>query len=323
MIRVIHLEASPGWGGQEIRVLREAEGMRQRGYEVIIAVMKGGRLIQKARDAGFLVYELNFKRSGWCSCLWQLLRIIKKHKIHLINTHSSLDAWIGGIAARLSRKGVVRTRHLSTPVKGGWNARIVYGKLADFVVTTCSSIIPLISEKSGKTRDYFRSIPTGVDPLSIRYEEKERLYFRSRFGANEGDFVVGTACFMRSWKGIDDFLETARILKEVPDIKWALIGGGHIETYRKLALEKGVDPIVHFTGHLENPFPALAALDCFALLSTAHEGVSQAILQAAYLGKPLIATPTGGLGEVCIDCETGLQVAPFSPEQVAQAILRL
>ncbi len=36
MIRVIHLEASPGWGGQEIRVLREAEGLRDRGYEGVL-----------------------------------------------------------------------------------------------------------------------------------------------------------------------------------------------------------------------------------------------------------------------------------------------
>ncbi len=323
MIRVLHLEASPGWGGQEIRVLREAEGMRKRGYEVILGVMKGGKLIEKAREAGFTVYELNFKRAGWIFCLFHLLGIVKRHKIHLINTHSSLDAWIGGIAARIARKVIVRTRHLSTPIKGGWNAKILYGKLADFVVTTCASIIPTICEKSGKKREYFRSIPTGVEPSSIRFDEKERLSYRANFGAGPNDFVVGTACFMRSWKGIDDLLEAARLLRDVPGLKWAIIGGGHSETYKKRAAEKQVEGIVHFTGHLENPFPALAALDCFALLSTAHEGVSQALLQAAYLGKPLIATPTGGLSEVCIDGETGLQVAPFSPDQVAAAILKL
>ena len=46
-------------------------------------------------------------------------------------------------------------------------------------------------------------------------------------------------------------------------------------------------------------------------------------MQAAFLGKPLIATVTGGLGEVCIDRQTGLSVDPFSPEQVARAVLEL
>ena len=96
-----------------------------------------------------------------------------------------------------------------------------------------------------------------------------------------------------------------------------------MKTYQALAQELELGHIVTFTGHLENPFPAMGALNAFALLSTAHEGVSQAILQAAYLGIPLIATPTGGLAEVCIHEETGLQVLPHNPSAVAQAVLRL
>ena len=43
----------------------------------------------------------------------------------------------------------------------------------------------------------------------------------------------------------------------------------------------------------------------------------------AFLKKPLITTPTGGLKEVCIDNITGLQVPIYSPKLVIQAILRL
>ncbi len=80
---------------------------------------------------------------------------------------------------------------------------------------------------------------------------------------------------------------------------------------------------VTFTGHLDRPFAAIGALDIFALLSTAHEGISQASLQAAYLKKPLITTTVGGLPEVCLDNLTGIQVPPSSPEKVAEAVLRL
>jgi glycogen(starch) synthase len=128
---------------------------------------------------------------------------------------------------------------------------------------------------------------------------------------------------MRSWKGINDFLDAAHILRKDPHFKWVVIGGGHEETYRHRAAALGLEGIVHFTGHLSNPVNALQALDVFALLSTAHEGVSQAILQAAYLGKPLIATTVGGLGEVCLDGQTGITVSPFSPEKVAAAVIAL
>lgn len=322
-MNILHLEASSGWGGQEIRILREAEGMRKRGHQVILGVTKGGGLVSRAREAGFVVYELNFRRSGWLVCLFRLLGIFRQHQIDLVNTHSSLDSWIGGISARIGGKAIVRTRHLSTPIKKGWNSKLVYGKLADFVVTTCASILPMICSQSGKSSNQCRSVATGVDPDLIRVQADEVENFRKSLGATASDFVVGTACFMRSWKGIDDFLKAADLLRGVSEIKWVIIGGGHAETYKRRAREMGLEQVVHFTGHLDRPFPALAGLDCFALLSTAHEGVSQAILQAAYLGRPLVATATGGLGEVCLDGITGIQVPPFSSDRVAKAILEI
>jgi glycosyltransferase involved in cell wall biosynthesis len=322
-MNILHLEASAGWGGQEIRILREAEGMRSRGHQVILAVTKGGGLVVRAREAGFTVYELNFKRPHWFFCLFLLLRIIRRHRIDLVNTHSSLDSWIGGIAARISGKSIVRTRHLSTAIKPGWNSRMVYGKLADFVVTTCASIVPIICKQSGKQPHLCRSIATGVDPTKIQIQPGQAEAFRIQIGAAPDDFLIGTACFMRSWKGIDDLLKAADLLRHTPRLKWVIIGGGHAERHKVRARELQLENIVHFTGHLDNPFPGLAALDLFALLSTAHEGVSQAILQAAYLGKPLVATAVGGLGEVCIDQQTGIIVDPFSPTQVAAAVLAI
>lgn len=322
-MNILHLEASPGWGGQEMRILKEAIGMRQRGHTVIMAVMKGGALINKAREAGFTVYEVNFRRAGWIGCLFRLIRIIRHHRIELINTHSSLDSWIGGIAARLSRRPVVRTRHLSAAIKPGFNSRFVYGKLADFVVTTCAEIIPMICRQSGKQPHLCKSIATGVDPTHILIQEGEPEAFRKQWSVGPNDLLVGTACFMRSWKGIQDFLKAADLLRDHTHIKWMIIGGGHAQTYIQQAKEMNLENRVYFTGHLENPFPALKALDIFALLSTANEGVSQAILQAAYLKKPLVATPTGGLCEVCIDGKTGIQVPPFSAPKVAKAILQL
>ncbi len=320
-MNILHLEASAGWGGQEIRILREAEGMRARGHTVILAVTKGGGLVSRAREAGFTVYELNFRRPHWPVCLFQLLVIMRKNKINLVNTHSSLDSWIGGIAARIGRRRIVRTRHLSTAIKPGWNSRFVYGRLADFVVTTCASILPMIAKQSGKRLDRCRSIATGVDPTHIQVERHEVEEFRSSLKVAPDDFLVGTACFMRSWKGVDDLLKAADLLRDIPRLKWVVIGGGHAERHKKLASELKLDGIVFFTGHLDRPFPALAALDLFALLSTAHEGVSQAILQAAFLGKPLISTKIGGLAEVCVHELTGLNVSPFSPQEVAESVL--
>jgi glycosyltransferase involved in cell wall biosynthesis len=321
-MRILHVEASTGWGGQEIRILEEAKAMRARGHFVFFAIMRGGRLAARARDAGFQVYEMSFFYMGWGWTLCKLLWIFRKHCIEILNTHSSLDAWIGGIAARIAGKKIVRTRHLSTPVRPGWNSRTLYKTLADFVVTTCEAIIEPLAQQSGKPRHLFQSIATGVDPDKILNDLEKTRAFRRELGG-EGTFIVGTACFMRSWKGIEEFLQAADLLRDRKDLSWVIIGGGHLDRYRALAKEMQLEGIVYFTGHLENPFPALAALDAFALLSTKNEGVSQAILQAAFLKKPLIATPTGGLREVCLDQKTGILVMPYCSREVADAVIQL
>lgn len=317
-MKILHTESSNGWGGQEIRILKEAIGLRKQGHEIFFAVVRGGKLASYARREGFTTYEIDFQRSSILSALRELLKILRLHAIEIINTHSSLDAWIGGIAARLRRCKVVRTRHLSTPVKGGLNALLLYRGLADFVVTTSSSIIPTLARQARLPLERLQCVATGVEPFTAHPEEAQA--FRAKLGVKEGDILIGTVCVVRSWKGIQDLIAAARLLQQIPKIKWAIIGGGYLEHFRPLVDDSL--PVV-FTGHLENPFPAMSALDIFVLLSTAHEGISQASLQAAFLQKPLITTTVGGLPEVCLDQETGLQVPPSSPEKVAEAVLRL
>lgn len=317
-MHILHTESSNGWGGQEIRILKEAIGLRQRGHEIFFAVVKGGKLIDYARKEGFTVYEIDFCRASAFLALWNLLRIIRRHKINVVNTHSSLDAWLGGLAARIAGSKVIRTRHLSTPVRGGLNALLLYRGLADFIVTTSSGIIPKLAEQARLPISRFQCVPTGVEPFQVVADEVKA--FREKLGVKENDILIGTVCVVRSWKGIQDFIGAARLLKDQTHLKWVIVGGGYLDHFRHL-VDDSMQVI--FTGHLDRPLAAIAALDIFALLSTAHEGISQASLQAAYLKKPLITTTIGGLPEVCLESLTGIQVPPSSPEKVAEAVLRL
>lgn len=319
-MRILHTESSRGWGGQEIRILREAQGMRERGHHVILAVNKGGGLIPRAKEAGFLVYELPFTKPSACKTILSLMNIIKAHQIDIVNTHSSLDAWLGGIAARITKRKIIRTRHLSTPIRAGLNSKLLYRSLADFVVTTSSPILSTICQQAGLPHARLQCIPTGIDPQGLKADPLKAAEFRAALKIESNDILVGTACFVRSWKGILDLLQAAVLLKERKEIKWVIVGGGHVDDYRCKVAEMGLENIVTFTGHLETPFSAIRAMDIFVLLSTAHEGVSQASLQAAFLERPLVTTTIGGLPEVCLDTKTGFVVPPFSPESVAKAV---
>ncbi len=321
MVTVLHTEASGGLGGQELRILHEAVGMRARGHQIVFAAKTNGGLAKVASKAGFTVYELPWQKKYALSDLWRLLRIMRRHQVQIVNTHSSWDAWLGGIAGRIAGKHLVRTRHLSTAIRTGWNSRILYGKLADAVVTTCEITAQAICKQANIPSSRCFSVPTGVDPSQVVALPEEIQKIREAYGLSTEHVVVGTACVLRSWKGVVHLLEAASLLKKYQQLRILIVGDG--PAWGKLhgrVAELELGNRVIFTGHLENPYPAMAAMNAFALLSIAHEGVSQAVLQAAYLGRPLITTQTGGLAEICLDGQTGLLCEVNNPPSVAQAI---
>jgi glycosyltransferase involved in cell wall biosynthesis len=323
-MNILHTEASPGWGGQEIRIIREVMGMKKRGHNVICAVCRGGGIVPHLKKEGITVYELPFTKLSMPLDVFTLIKIMREHNIDIINTHSSRDAWVGGIAARLSMRKVVRTRHLSTAIRPGLNSIALYNTLADAVVTTCEEIVPIICKQARISRDTCISIPTGIDPTEIFVSNEQAILFREKYNIPSDSILVGTVCILRMWKGVEDLLKAAKILQHRKDIIWVVVGSGVSEKYfRKRWKELELEENVIFTGYLPKPYEALAAMDIFSLLSTANEGVSQASLQAAYMQKPLVTTWTGGLPEVCIHNETGFNVANNAAEEVAEAVTKL
>lgn len=322
-MKILHTESSGGFGGQEIRILREAEGMRNRGHEVIFAVREGGGLVSAARASGFVVYEVSFKKTRIIQDFFVLLRLIKRHQIEMINTHSSWDAWLGGIAARVMRRRVIRTRHLSTAIQKGLNSRLLYRALADQVVTTCETTAQVICQQAGLSKGRCRSIPTGVaDDITTPKEAIDQ--FRAEHGLTSEHIVIGTVCVLRYWKGVQHMLQAAKLLENDSRLRWLIVGDGPSRKYlENECAELGLQNKVIFAGYHADPMPALAAMDIFTLLSTANEGVSQASLQAGLLLKPMVTTNVGGLGEVCINGVTGFVCPIAAPRAVADCVKKL
>jgi hypothetical protein len=62
--RILHSEASRGWGGQEHRVMAELSGFQKRGWPVWLVAHPQSQVLQRAND-GFC----HWTRYGWrCGC---------------------------------------------------------------------------------------------------------------------------------------------------------------------------------------------------------------------------------------------------------------
>jgi glycosyltransferase involved in cell wall biosynthesis len=319
-LRILHTEASNGWGGQEIRILDEAAGMRARGHDVQIAAPAAARIFAEAQRRNIPIHDVSLHRRSLSSLL-QLSRLVKKFEPHVVVTHSSSDSWLAAITTRLPgfKAAIVRTRHLSTPVAGGLLNRWLYGRAPVRIVTTGEAIRDQLIKTLGLDPAAVVSIPTGAD--MSRFRPGDRAAARARLGIAGTAPLIGIVATLRSWKG-HRFLITAMNDARLAHARLVIVGGGPQERVLREMAEPFGSRIV-FAGQQDDVAPWLHALDVFALPSTGNEGVPQALIQAMASGLPVVTTPVGAIPEIVRDGETGLLVPPENAQALADAIAAL
>ena len=318
MSTVLHTESSRGLGGQEIRTLHEARWAVERGWRVILACQPDGRLFERARQAGLEAVALPMKAVWDARAVARLARLIRRERVGIVHTHSSVDAWLGGMAARSTRVPVVRTRHVSIPIRRGFNP--VYTWLADRVITSGEAIRRLVVG-AGAPPGRVVAIPAGVDlgefPFRLRSEPLAKTLALS-------SPVIGSVAMFRGSKGHAHLVEAfASIRTRHASATLLLVGDGIRRAWVEgLARDAGLGHAVVFTGFRPDVAALLGVMDCFVLASTRTEGIPQSLLQAFATGVPVVASDVGGVPEVVVDGATGLLVKADGAADLARGIER-
>jgi len=321
-LRILHTEASLGWGGQEIRILTEAAGMIGRGHKVALACPRESRIYAEAERFGVSAAALpiGVKRPAG---LIALRRLLRRNTFDVVNTHSSTDSWLAALACRALKAppALVRTRHISATVPNDWLTRWLYAKATAQTVTTGEAIREQLIRRLGVAAERVTSIPTGVDPR--RFAPRDKVLARHALKLTADLPLIGIVATLRSWKG-HRFLIDAMPLLAHRDAQLVIVGEGP----QRLALQRqiaalGLNVRVNLTGNQNDVAPWLAALDVFALPSYANEGVPQALVQAMFVGVPCVTTDAGAISELALDEHTALVVARENPVALAAAIDRL
>ncbi|MCL6620974.1 MAG: glycosyltransferase [Syntrophobacterales bacterium] len=324
-LTILHTESSLGWGGQEHRILEEARVLQGRGHRLLIAADPRGELGRRAAAAGLGVFPLPFGGRHNPAAFLGLRRLVKAERVDILNTHSSLDSWVGTLAwATLRRRPVLlRTRHLSTPVHPNYPTRWLYHRPAR-ILTTSREIARLLQERLGVPPERLLPVPTGVSLTDFAPRPPDPAR-RAGLGFPPGTFVIGTVAVLRSWKGHLDLLEAvSRLVAAGRPAGLLIVGEGPYRPVIEAKIrELGLAAWVRLVGHQEDVPACLALMDAVVLASYAHEGVPQALLQALAMARPVVATRAGGIPEVIRGGQTGLLVPPRDPQALAQALIRL
>lgn len=323
-MNILHTEASCGWGGQEIRILTEARGMRDRGHLVELVCPPQARIYAAASAYGVPAHPLPIgkKRLG---PLLAMRRFLAAHQFDVINTHSSTDAWLAALACKTLSKppSMIRTRHLSTAVNQSAATRWLYLKASAHVVVTGRALKSQLTHDNGFPAAHITSIPTGIDLDRFRPQAREAA--RAALGLPLETVFVGILATLRDWKGHTELFEALKLLLPVhPELRVLIIGDGpYRDRLDRRAADLGVADKLDFVGHRDNPEQWLPAIDVFVLPSWGDEGVSQALMQAMACALPIVTTPVGSLTEVVHHGQTGLIVPPRDAGALAAAINQL
>jgi glycosyltransferase involved in cell wall biosynthesis len=155
---------------------------------------------------------------------------------------------------------------------------------------------------------------------------------RRELGINSGDVVAGFVGTFGPWHGV---VELARAIKSIPadvPVRFLIVGTGslHAEVERILEAERESRRVI-FTGGVEHRrVPAL--LDACDILIAPHVpladgsdffGSPTKIFEYMAMGKAIVASRLGQIGEVLRHEEAALLVEPGNVKDLASAILRV
>jgi len=321
-MKILHTEASKGWGGQEIRILDEAEGLRARGHDVQLAAPPEAAIFEAAKRRAIPVHAVALDRRRLRS-LRALRALIREFEPEIIVSHSSSDSWLVAAATRFlsPRPTIVRLRHISGAVARGPLNRWLYGRVPARVVTTGIFINNVLIERLSLDPAHIVAIPTGTD--LGRFTPGDRAAARTALGLAVEAKLIGIVATLRSWKG-HRFLVTAMTDPRLAGVRLVVVGDGPQEpALRAQIAELGLGERVTLAGRQDNVLPWLRALDVFVLPSTENEGLPQALMQAMACALPVVTTAAGAIPELVRGGENGLVVPAGNPAALAEAIARL
>ena len=159
---------------------------------------------------------------------------------------------------------------------------------------------------SGVDLDYFRCQQTDTNRIAWKPNEITSFVFISRMLRKKGVFeFYEAACMLRNSGILANFSLLGPILDGEEGVPLATIKKWH---------EEGV---VTYLGETDDVRKFILAADCIVLPTFYREGVPRSLIEAAAMGRPLIATDVAGCREIVVDNKNGYLCAPKDANDLA------
>jgi glycosyltransferase involved in cell wall biosynthesis len=332
-ITVCHIASGDLWAGAEAQIagLLRALACNQ-GLHLLAIVLNEGRLAEQARRCCAEVEVIPEHENGFLQILKKATAYLRARNVQILHSHRYKENLLSALLAwRCRVPYVVRTRHgLPEAFKGirhlKHRAMIRLDRLADRYLTKrvisvsaeqCEHLVKVLPERK------LVVIRNGLDLSSVG-SELSPAEAKKRLGIDGDCPVLGYAGRLEPIKRLDIFLAAAaQIAGRVPESRFVIAGeGSEGPRLRNQVSTQGLQGRVLFLGHRSDIHNVLRAFDIFVLTSD-HEGLPMVLLEALYLGVPVVARAVGGIPEVIENGLSGILLDSPEPRLLADACERL
>lgn len=327
-INICHIITGDLWGGAEAQTYALLKGLsKKRSLKLNVITFSNRYLTEKLIDAAIHVDVIDEKINSALRITWYIYEILNKRHVDIVHAHGYKETFLGGLAARFCRvNGIVRTHHGKGVIDSG-----IYHRLIEKVNSIFfSDKLIAVSEDLkrcliayGYQGDSITVIHNGILAEEVKPSiSADKL--KNELQIDQGTLIVGTMGRMVAVKGHKYFIEGAReVLAKRDDVVFVIAGDGPLmQEMRQEIKQLGIESKVKLIGFRSDPFNIINVFDIFAMTSL-HEGIPTVLLEAMWLGKPIIATKVGGIPEIVSDRWNGLLIVPMDAHEFALACLEL
>ncbi|MGE5137181.1 MAG: glycosyltransferase family 4 protein [Gemmatimonadota bacterium] len=322
----------PRSGGLENYAAAVADGLRSRGWEVVV-VCGDAEVSTMTSEAfrGYKVWRLPIWRvisntpvhPGWPAMFRKIIRI---EQPDVVNAHTPVP-YMADVASWISGKApVVITYHATTLFKPGkLHMRlltIAYQAVQSVTLRRSRCIIAVSSHVKASLGDRLDGkihvIPNAVATVSPACG-----------AAGKGLVFVANLEPSHAWKGLDLILESLAAVRDAgePAPTLAVVGDGRDRPrYERRVRDLGLEDSVEFFGFLAGPDRDDVVRRAAAQVvypATANDGMPTAILEAWAQGLPVVAAAIGANIGLVENGKTGILVPPRDPAALGSAIRRI
>lgn len=315
-MRIVHVLHSHGYGGAENHALMMMMGQRAAGHEVHFAGPLDSWIGRACAEHGIAATHIGMHGLVDVISHLKLARLVRQWRADIVHGHLIRGAMYAGRAGHRTRKPLaVCTAHATT-------AKTHMQRCAHIIAVSGAVRDNLV--RAGYEASRISVVHNGVPDSPFNHADPAgpagREALRAELGIPNGVTAVVNAGRFIHDKGQDLLVQA--LARTPGDVHLYLIGDPATDFGREVQHSAQGEPRVHFLGYRPDVQRVLPAFDVYALASR-REALGMSLIEAFAAYIPAVATTVGGVPEIVLHEQTGLQVPPDNAAALGDAIARL